>query len=148
MNIQIDAQANRRWVGICNAGLFGHRDADSISRSPQWRSPMKLLCILRAGRLLGVGLAVAGMTDPAKVLGFLDFAGERQPTLGIVIAVALLVTGPVFATIRQRKKPLLAASYHIPSTTRVDWPPMVVGMWLANQINSRLAIGSSRSAGN
>ncbi|THF65212.1 DUF6691 family protein [Pseudothauera rhizosphaerae] len=46
---------------------------------------------LAAGLLFGVGLIVSGMTDPAKVLAFLDFAGAWDPSLALVMAGAIAV---------------------------------------------------------
>lgn len=54
---------------------------------------MKLLVLLIAGALFGVGLAVSGMTDPGKVIGFLDLFGKWDPALAFVMAGALSVYG-------------------------------------------------------
>lgn len=57
-----------------------------------------LLC----GAVFGVGLAIAGMTDPRKVLGFLDVAGDWDPSLALVMAAALAVAAPGLAWARRR----------------------------------------------
>lgn len=54
---------------------------------------MKLIVILFAGILFGAGLALSGMTDPAKVTGFLDLFGNWDPALAFVMAGALAVYG-------------------------------------------------------
>lgn len=87
---------------------------------------MRLFLILVAGVLFGAGLAFAGMTNPATVLGFLDVTGVWQPTLGFVMGAALLVTAPAFAFIRRRQKPWLARSFHVSTRSRLDWP-LIVG---------------------
>jgi uncharacterized membrane protein YedE/YeeE len=60
------------------------------------------------GLLFGVGLLVSGMTQPAKVLGFLDVFGVWDPTLAFVMAAALLVSFVGYRIARQRAKPVLA----------------------------------------
>lgn len=53
----------------------------------------KNLLVLIAGVLFGAGLAISGMTDPTRIIGFLDPAGEWDPTLAFVMAGALVVFG-------------------------------------------------------
>jgi uncharacterized membrane protein YedE/YeeE len=55
-----------------------------------------------AGLLFGLGLAVSGMTNPDKVLNFLDVAGAWDPSLALVMGGALVVTLPGFAWVRRR----------------------------------------------
>lgn len=57
---------------------------------------------LLAGALFGLGLAVSGMTDPDKVLNFLDIAGRWDPSLALVMGGALAVSVPGFAWVRRR----------------------------------------------
>lgn len=54
---------------------------------------MNKLIVLISGLLFGLGLALSGMTNPAKVIGFLDIFGEWNPTLAFVMGGALLVFG-------------------------------------------------------
>lgn len=54
---------------------------------------MKLVIGLLAGLVFGIGLAVAGMTDPAKVLGFLDMTGAWDPSLAFVMGGAVITFG-------------------------------------------------------
>ncbi len=68
---------------------------------------MQLITALLAGLLFGIGLIVSGMTDPAKVIGFLDLAGAWNPALAWVMAGALLVSALGFALARRRKTALL-----------------------------------------
>lgn len=55
--------------------------------------PGKLILILIAGGLFGAGLAISGMTDPARVIGFLDLFGKWDPALLFVMAGAVAVYG-------------------------------------------------------
>lgn len=78
------------------------------------------LASLLAGLLFGAGLAVSGMMNPAKVIGFLDLAGDWDPTLAFVMGGALLVTGPAFYWILRRPRPVLAPGFDLPAKTAVD----------------------------
>jgi len=79
-----------------------------------------LLLGLALGALFGLGLALAGMTDPAVVLGFLDPLGAWNPALAFVMAAALAVTALGFALARRRGRPLLAAELRWPTATALD----------------------------
>lgn len=80
----------------------------------------RLIVALFAGALFGVGLAVSGMTNPAKIIGFLDVAGQWDPTLMFVMGGALLVTIPAFRLILGRAHPLLADGFALPTKTALD----------------------------
>jgi len=58
---------------------------------------------LISGLVFGIGLLLSGMTDPARVKGFLDVGGVWQPALALVMGTALLVTFPVFLALRSRR---------------------------------------------
>ncbi len=62
---------------------------------------------LVSGLVFGLGLAVSGMMNPAKVIGFLDVAGDWDPTLAFVMGGALLVAVPAYRLIPKRGRPLL-----------------------------------------
>ncbi len=81
---------------------------------------MKALVSLAVGTLFGLGLAVSGMTDRFKVLGFLDVAGGWDPTLLVVMASALAVALPGFHVILRRARPLLGSDFNLPASTHVD----------------------------
>jgi uncharacterized membrane protein YedE/YeeE len=82
------------------------------------------LIALAAGLLFGAGLAVSGMHDPAKVLGFLDIAaiasGGWDPSLAFVMAGGLAVTLPTFWYARRRTAPLAAPAFQTPAATAID----------------------------
>jgi uncharacterized membrane protein YedE/YeeE len=74
-----------------------------------------------AGAVFAVGLALSGMTDPGKVLGFLDVAGAWDPTLVFVMAGAVGVYTPLYALItRRRRRPLLAPAFALPAGRAID----------------------------
>ncbi|MDE1917235.1 MAG: YeeE/YedE family protein [Sphingomonadales bacterium] len=76
----------------------------------------KPVVALAAGVLFGAGLAVSGMVDPARVLGFLDIAGRWDPTLAFVMGGAML---PMMVAWRIRANmmvPVAADRFHEPVT--------------------------------
>jgi hypothetical protein len=78
------------------------------------------------GLIFGLGLVISGMTQPQKVLGFLDIFGRWDPTLALVMAAALIVSGAGFALARQQGQPMLAPQHLWPTRTDVD-RSLVVG---------------------
>ncbi len=81
---------------------------------------LRMLVNLFAGALFGWGLAVSGMVDPAKVIGFLDVAGDWDPTLAFVMGGALLVTIPAFRLIFKRPRPVLVDEFELPTKKGLD----------------------------
>lgn len=90
---------------------------------------MVAVASLVCGLIFGFGLLISGMTQPEKVLGFLDIFGRWDPTLALVMAAALVVSGIGFALVRQRKRPVLAAHHLWPTRTDID-RPLIVGSLL------------------
>ena len=72
------------------------------------------------GLLFGVGLIVAGMTDPSKVLGFLDLAGRWDPSLAFVMAGAIAGGMVSFAVARRRTVSFLGAPMRLPTARDID----------------------------
>jgi hypothetical protein len=83
------------------------------------------LAALAAGLLFGFGLIVSGMTNPAKVIGFLDITGAWDPSLALVMASGLMVTTPAFYFAGKRLRPLLALKFDLPSRTDLDRPLLI-----------------------
>jgi len=80
-----------------------------------------ILAALAAGLLFGAGLTVARMVDPAKILGFLDIAGNWDPSLAFVLGGAVITAGLGFELIRRsRATPLAAAAFDPPTATAID----------------------------
>lgn len=75
---------------------------------------------LVSGLLFGIGLILAGMADPSKVLGFLDIAGAWDPSLALVMIGAIAVGSMAFAMAGKRNKSLLALTIHIPTAKHID----------------------------
>lgn len=73
-----------------------------------------------AGLLFGWGLMISGMTDPGKVLGFLDLAGPWDPSLAFVMAGAITVGVMAFAVARRRTLSFLGGALHLPKSTDID----------------------------
>jgi uncharacterized membrane protein YedE/YeeE len=72
------------------------------------------------GLLFGLGLLLSGMTDPAKVLGFLDLFGTWDPSLAFVMGGAIAVGFFAFALARQRTTNFLGGALHLPKATQID----------------------------
>jgi uncharacterized membrane protein YedE/YeeE len=89
---------------------------------------MQLIASFLCGLIFGSGLLISGMTQPTKVLGFLDVFGRGDPALAFVMAAALAVSGTGYALIR-RQRPLLAPRLLWPAKTEID-RPLVVGSTL------------------
>ena len=89
---------------------------------------MKLLGVLFTAAVFGAGLAIAGMTDPAKIKGFLDLFGSWDPSLAFVMAGAI---GAFLVTARLVKMP----------ADKKPEPPFLVGLVLAVR-DRRLVFGS------
>jgi len=73
-----------------------------------------------AGLVFGLGLIVAGMANPAKVLGFLDLAGAWDPSLALVMVGAIAVGAGAFALMKERTRTLLGAPVLLRSARRID----------------------------
>ncbi|CAA2136639.1 DUF6691 family protein [Methylobacterium bullatum] len=69
---------------------------------------------LFAGLLFGFGLALSGMMDPERVLGFLDIAGAWDPSLAFVLGGAVGVSALSYLLVRRMRKPVLAQRFEIP----------------------------------
>ncbi|MCP3698917.1 MAG: YeeE/YedE family protein [Aliivibrio sp.] len=79
------------------------------------------LVSLISGLLFGLGMAISGMADPAKVIGFLDVAGHWDPSLMFVMGGALLVFMPAyFLLIKSKAKPLNAEEFCLFTSKKID----------------------------
>ena len=81
---------------------------------------MSVLAAFAAGLVFGAGLILSGMTDPGKVLGFLDLLGDWDPSLAFVMAGAILVGVFAFALARRRAGTLLGGALHLPHKRDID----------------------------
>lgn len=83
---------------------------------------LRAAAALVSGLVFGLGLAVSGMMNPAKVIGFLDIAGDWDPTLAFVMVGALLVAVPAYRFIPRRGRPVLEEEFSLPKKKAIDAP--------------------------
>ena len=81
---------------------------------------MRLLSAILAGLVFGIGLILSGLTNPAKVLAFLDLAGAWDPSLLFVMGGALLVTAPAYAIGMRGKRTLTGEPLNLPAASAID----------------------------
>lgn len=86
----------------------------------------QLLAALASGLLFGAGLVVGGMTDPRKVIGFLDIGGAWDPSLAFVMLGAVVVHFLAYRWVRGSAAPFFADEFAIPQLRRID-PKLVAG---------------------
>ncbi len=80
---------------------------------------------LASGTIFGSGLALGGMTDPARVRGFLDLFGNWDPTLAFVMGGAVLVMALAWLLQKRMQRPVFAEGFSLPD--RSDITPRLVG---------------------
>ena len=85
----------------------------------------RILPPLVSGTLFGAGLTLGGMTDPARVRGFLDLFGAWDPTLAFVMGGAVIVMAIAWRFVPRMAHPLFAEKFALP--TRTDLNPRLVG---------------------
>ena len=81
---------------------------------------MSIVTAFVAGLVFGIGLIIAGMANPAKVLAFLDVAGNWDPSLALVMAGAIGVGVIAFTIAKKRKTSMLGLPMQLPNTTHID----------------------------
>lgn len=87
---------------------------------------MAILTALLSGLIFGIGLMVSGMSNPAKVLGFLDIAGSWDPSLAFVMVGAIVVASLAFFVARRRTRSLLGLPLQLPAGTTIT-PRLILG---------------------
>ncbi|MHA6316301.1 DUF6691 family protein [Altererythrobacter sp. CAU 1778] len=78
-----------------------------------------------SGTLFGAGLALGGMTDPARVRGFLDIFGDWDPTLAFVMGGAVLVMAIAWRIVPRMAEPIFAEKFNLPTSS--DLTPSLIG---------------------
>lgn len=81
---------------------------------------MRILFAFLSGGLFGAGLLISQMTNPAKVLAFLDIAGDWDPSLAFVMGGALLVTFIGYRFVLKRDVPFFEGRFRLPTRTDID----------------------------
>lgn len=85
-----------------------------------------VLSALVSGLLFGLGLFLSGMTNPLNIVRFLDLAGDWNPALAVVMAVAIMVAAPAYAWMRRTEKTLLGEAVLLNNRRPID-KPLVIG---------------------
>ena len=83
---------------------------------------MRSISSLVSGLIFGIGLIVSGMTDPAKVLNFLDFTGTWDPSLAFVLGGAVAVTLLGYQIVHRGSRPMFAEQFYLPQSREIDRP--------------------------
>ncbi|HOZ34797.1 MAG TPA: YeeE/YedE family protein [Tabrizicola sp.] len=81
---------------------------------------MRLVSAFAIGLIFGLGIAVSGMINPAKVLNFFDLAGTWDPSLAFVMAGALAVVIPGYRLVFRRPAPVLEPAFQVPQSRVID----------------------------
>ncbi len=81
------------------------------------------------GGLFALGLGISGMTQPQKVMGFLDLFGNWDPSLIFVMIGAIVVHFVFFKIIKRRSSPLLSREWHLPTKKEIT-PSLISGAFL------------------
>ena len=87
---------------------------------------IRLIAAVVSGCIFGVGLAIAGMLNPAKVVGFLDFFGNWDPSLAFVMAGGIMVNLLGLRFVLKRPAPFLCDKFYMPTVKSID-RPLVIG---------------------
>ncbi len=110
-------------------GIHGLRRRHGDRHSPPRESTSMnkaLFFALLAGALFGAGLVISGMTDPRRVIGFLNVFGEFDPRLAFVLGGAVLVTLVTFRLVFRMRKPIAALCFDRVHTRTID-RPLIIG---------------------
>ncbi|MFH1796814.1 MAG: DUF6691 family protein [Pseudomonadota bacterium] len=81
---------------------------------------MSFVVNLALGLLFGIGLVMSGMSDPAKVLNFLDLAGTWDPSLAFVMGGAVIVAFFGYRLVLKRDRPIVGTKFRIPTRTELE----------------------------
>lgn len=81
---------------------------------------MRLLSLYLTGLIFGIGISISGMSNPAKVINFFDFAGTWDPSLLFVMASALVVTFIGYRLVLRQPAPLLEQRFNLPTNRKLD----------------------------
>lgn len=86
---------------------------------------MRLVSTYLIGLVFGVGIALSGMANPAKVLNFFDVAGAWDPSLACVMGGAVAVAFIGYRIVLRRSAPVIDAKFRLPEDPRIDAPLLV-----------------------
>jgi len=81
---------------------------------------MQIMIAFVIGLIFGLGLILSGMTNPAKIIGFLDIFGDWDPALALVMIGALIVSATSFQLIKKNKKTYFGQQLNLPANNKID----------------------------
>ena len=81
---------------------------------------MKNILALISGSIFGLGLTISNMTNPDKVLGFLDLFNNWDPSLAFVMGGAIIITAPMLFVLTKNKNLILSKEIHVPTNKEID----------------------------
>ena len=81
---------------------------------------MRIITAYLIGLVFGVGIAISGMANPAKVLNFFDVAGSWDPSLMFVMGGALITTFIGYKLVFGRSAPIIEGSFQLPTNNKID----------------------------
>ena len=84
---------------------------------------------LFSGLIFGLGLTLSSMTNPAKVIGFLDILGTWDPSLGFVMGGAILIAAPLLYFLKNKNHLILTSKIELPNKNNIDFS-LVIGSLL------------------
>lgn len=87
------------------------------------------LAALVVGFVFAIGLGISGMTQPQKVIGFLDLFGDWDPSLIFVMIGGIVMHMVTYRLIRKRKSPLFTSQWQVPTKTEIT-PALITGALL------------------
>jgi hypothetical protein len=87
---------------------------------------MRIISAFITGLIFGIGLIISGMTNPAKIIDFLDITGQWDPSLLLVMLGAVSITFFAFRFVERKSVSLLGDNIQLPKKTGLD-KPLIVG---------------------
>lgn len=81
---------------------------------------MKNILALFSGSIFGLVLTISSMTNPDKVLGFLDLFSNWDPSLAFVMGGAIIITAPMLFVLTKNKNLILSKEIHLPTNKEID----------------------------
>lgn len=81
---------------------------------------MQILTAFVTGLIFGLGLILSGMTNPAKIIGFLDIFGNWDPSLALVMLGAIIVTATSFHLTKNRQQSFFGQQIKLPKNSNID----------------------------
>ena len=81
---------------------------------------MRNFLVLMSGSIFGLGLTISCMTNPKKVIGFLDIFSNWDPSLAFVMGGAIIITSPVLYLLTKNQKIILSDKIYLPTNTKIE----------------------------